>query len=92
MSPEKIAYQKLQALLYGHNISAEGGIDRNYLTLKKSTAQCKTLCVNANVMPILVPATFDMQFSQGSSRDSPTLPICYAVRSTVMLFLHILME
>jgi hypothetical protein len=73
MSPEKIAFQKLQALSYGHNISTEGGIDRNYFFLKKSTAQCKTLCVSANVMPILVPATFYMQFSQGSSRDSPTV-------------------
>jgi hypothetical protein len=73
MSPEKIAYQKLQALSYGHNISAEGGINRNYFSLKKSTAQYKTLCVSTNVMPILVPATFDMQFSQGSSRDSPAV-------------------
>jgi hypothetical protein len=73
MSPEKIAYQKLQAISYGHNISAEGGIDRSYFSLKKSTASCKTLCVNANVMAILVPATFDRQFSQGSSRDSSTV-------------------
>jgi hypothetical protein len=35
MSPEKIAYQKLQVLSYGHNISAEGGIVRNYFSLKK---------------------------------------------------------
>jgi hypothetical protein len=72
MSPEKIAYQKLQALSYGNNISAEGGIDRFYFSLKKSTAHCKTLCASANVMAILVPATFDMKFSQGSS-DSPTV-------------------
>jgi hypothetical protein len=39
MSPEKIAYQKLQALSCGHNISAKGGIDRNYFSLKKSTAR-----------------------------------------------------
>jgi hypothetical protein len=60
MSPEKIAYQKTQALPYGHNISAEVDIDHNYFSLKKSTPQCKTLCVTVNVMPILVPATFDM--------------------------------
>jgi hypothetical protein len=71
MSPEKIAYQKLQALC-GDNISAERGIDRNYFSLKKSAARCKTLCVSANVMAILVPETFDMQLSQSSSRDSPT--------------------
>jgi hypothetical protein len=53
MSPEKIAYQKLQALSYGHNTRAKGGIERDYFSLKKSTARCKTLCVSANVMAIL---------------------------------------
>jgi hypothetical protein len=28
---------------------------------------------SVNVMAILVPATFDMQFSQGTSHDSPTI-------------------
>jgi hypothetical protein len=73
MSPEKIAYKKLEVLSYGRNISTQGGIDRNYFSLKKSTAQCKTLCVSTNVMPILVPATFDMQFSQGLSCDLLTV-------------------
>jgi hypothetical protein len=85
MTPEKIAYQKLQALLFGHNISDEGGIDRIYSSLRKSTAHCKTLCVSANVKAILVPVTFVMQFSQGSSRDLPTV-VTYILVITV--FFH----
>jgi hypothetical protein len=46
---------------------AKGGIDLHYTYPYQYTL----IHYIANVMVILVPATFDMQVSQDSSRDSP---------------------